>query len=639
MSDESKTRDSDRTPAVAAPSIKFRVPSQRAAGHARTSLPVATPPNSDIEYLTDDSGGPVWPVNSPTERQLLAEVAELFGSRLIAAEAQPGVAQPTRQGLVIGLGEGGEEAALYGHLTRRHSMSVDSVSDFPQSGGIAVILYCGPELDRELMQYLCLADRPQEAPGVIWGRDAAELHRQTLTASAAGTLSGPLTTGHMEIGPSTSSDTRQARDIMRTQLQSGAGMLMVKGHGDGISQHLGSAAALCVRAGPGEISADRAPECAYTGFCRVTEQPITAAVSTGSLIAPLEIAARVFVNLTCYGAYLGGPYVDPGWSIFSGLVANHTVGAVVAVPELSFSFYGPIKSELVPALKMGEPVGLALARFETNPTIKEIGFRFLLFGDPDVKAAPPPTGVALVQKDVESQQWKREPSQAIGHNSQRQAHNGDLELLRKVALIIKAETREEGSKTSKGLLHALSELEAEEDGPTAAHGASGERVRSAVLAHLATTKVRLFEAWELDAKVGTESQIAACPYCGWMSRPKIVQTPHGATREFRMCPYCRELEDLARPRKVGISIALPTVSIDLPRLPVSWAGGVYVVRSRPRLTSYAPWPKNAEGTPSQSLSVDLPSSPAGPAWVYAVWMEGLEISTASAPTFVSPQSS
>lgn len=628
---DSGQRKGQYSDAVSAP-VRFRVPQQLTGTvAARTTLPIATPPNPEVEFLTADDGTPVWPVNSPDERNMLSAIARVFGSKLADTSASPGSIAGNKAETVVGIGSAEDETALYCHLTSRRAVYLTSAGELSLSDPPAVVLFCGPEIERDLAQWLSLVPYNNRAPGLIWGRDRSELHRQVLSASCAAALNGPSPTSYVEIVQSEHMGANRSIQAMKERLGAGAGVLSIHGHSEGVSLPLAGGSALCRWPNLGRPSnSERGPECAYTGFCKALKTPVRDASAAGALISPHVIAARILVNTGCHGAFVGSSYIDSAWSIFPDIVTNPTVGAVLAVPELSLALLDPLRQELITALRGGEPVGVALAHFEDNPTVREIGFRFLLFGDPQVRASPPSGNPVVIRRDTASRQTRQLKVRVLPKESCDSA--SALEVLRRIALTIKLETREEGSETSRALLAHLVELEEEENMGLAIRGEIGSRVRAGVLAHLATTKVRLFEAWETGATLVRQApDLVPCPHCGWRNRPKIVMTWE-EKREFRICAYCSDVEDIQLPRKVNFSFALPEIVCTPLERSDAWAAAVYIVRSIPKHTRIIPWPSAMDGGPAASLSIDARISPAGPVRVYVVWMDGLEISSGCIPT-------
>jgi hypothetical protein len=605
------------------PPLRFRLPSL-SGPPAKTVLTVAAPPDPDVEYLKNDKGEPVWPVRSRVEMEMLRDVARLFGGEALETAAVPGTAATKNSEVVIGVGRADEEAALYAHLTGRISREVESVEELSGADVPAVVLACGPELDRDLLQWVFLLSYRGQAPGIIWGRDFDELHRQVLSSAGAATLNGPARVPHHVIGDRHRTGVRS----MTEELGLGAGVLHLTGHGDGVSQGLGVDGALCQRPHVGPDSGGRGPECVYTGFCKVVKKSVSDALAAGSLIPPDAVAARVLVNGSCHGISFGKGIVDPRWATFPALASNPRVGALVAVPELSIYRPGTIEEQLVAALRSGEAVGKALARFEEDPTMRELGFRFVLFGDPAVRAVPPSGQVTMIRRhDVSVQRQAR----ASSPPQLRDASVPGLEILRQIALDVKADTRAEGEVTSRALLDAIGELEETADKEEAIQGTIGHRIREAVLAHLETTKARLFEAWQGIATVSRSETLVTCPYCGWRSYSKIATLAPQEEREFRVCAYCSDIEDAALPRAQSVSLDLPSISRDPAQALDAWAAAVYVVRSLPDQTQRISWPRGSDGLPVLGFKLPVPESPQGPVRIYAVSIDGISVSSVAAP--------
>ncbi|HWC47664.1 MAG TPA: hypothetical protein VG448_02140 [Solirubrobacterales bacterium] len=607
------------------PPLRFRLPNLNARP-TKADLKVAAPPDPDIEFLKTDQGEPVWPVNSTVELEMLRDVAKVFGGRIVEVSAVPGVVEATKDEVVAGLGdEGGAEAGLYAHLTGRQSYEARSVEELDSIENLAVVLTCGPELDRDLLQWVSLLRYEKQSPGIVWGRDAVELHMQVLSSSCAAVLNGPAPTAYFGIGDRS----KDGIDAMTKKVSAGAGVLHLATHGDGISQELGSVGALCQRSQVPAGDVEQAPECVHTGYCKIVDKPVTEALASGALIPPSAFAGRILVNVTCHGVSFGRQIVDPRWTTFPSLVSNPRIGAIIGVPDLSFNLNGSIEEELIAALTSGEAVGRAVARFEENPTAKEMGHHFLLFGDPAVRAVPP--AATLIKQDSASRQKEKRSLQTA-----KDAPIPGLELLRRLAMDVKTETREKGMRTSQALLSGVDEIERAADKEEAVHGEPGRRIRKAAIEHLGTTKARLFEAWGPLAVTRTSARFVTCPYCGWRSHPKTITIGAEEPREFRMCPYCSDVEDIPPSRAGFFSLTLPRISRQPIADPDAWEAAAYVVRSFPGQTELIQWPMDSHGEPTPHLDLPPLDTSRGPIRIYAIAIEGLSIVSAAAP--VTPAS-
>jgi len=623
--------------------LRFRLPYQPSQdARTRTTLPISRSPDPDVEFLASDDEAPVWPVNSAEERVTVERMAKLFGAAVVEADAHPGVVEPESEERVMGVGLAAEEVALYCHLTGRRPMRATRVDELVLDDPPAVVLFCDKELDRELLQFLALATYGRQAPGVVWGRTPRELHLRVLAASCGAVLNGPVATPHRSIvGPGVGRvETRLAADELLQRLGEGVGVLSLHGHGNGVAQDLAVGAALCARLNSHPGDPARGPECLYTDVCRLLERPFTEAREQGMLVAPGAIAARVLLNTSCHGAFLGSASVDSAWSTFPDLATSPRVGALIVTPELSLTLPESTTGELVKALTGGETAGRAIVRFEENPTVQEVGLRLILFGDPRVRAAPA-NGLNIIERDTQSVQTWRRSSQVsvVGRREEAPDALSQIGLLRSLACSTVPETKERGELTSRNLLSSLAELEEEDDVAVSIGGGPGQRVREAVLDHLATTKVRLYQVWEQGAVVRRDQGLATCPQCGWRSKPMRVTCAAGTEREFMICPYCVDVWDNHVPVTVKLSLDLPNVNCDWTEPPVGWAAAVYIVSSRAKNTQMMRWPALADGSPVRNVVVDSDLAPPGPSRVYAIWLDGLAISSACAPVARSSSAS
>jgi hypothetical protein len=598
-----------------------------------TVLPVARVAAGTAEHLVDAGGFPVWPLSSPEDWNAIKSVAQLFGGSLTEVDSHPGVFSGGDE-VVMGIGDVGDELALYGHLTGRRVLQVASATEVPVDAPPAVVLGCGTRLDRDLAEVLSLASFDFQATGIIWGRSRAELLSQVLSSAAAATLNGPAATRQLSLvgsgGPTDPSGIRA--DEMEGQLRSGVGLLTISGHGDGVGLALGSGTALCARDTEWKVEAEpeRAPECMYSGICHRVKLRVEDASAGRRLIPPGVVTARVMVNLSCHGAFLGSPGIDSRWSILPGLIANPRIGALLAVPELSHVAPNTMGQEFIRALSDGVPVGRAIVRLEENPTIREVGCRMLLFGDPRVRAVPAKAAsmVKAATQSVQVDFARKSTGESFGPGPG--SPLSSLELMRRIAGVLRPETREAALRTSQVLVDRIGELEDEGDIGGATYGTRGQAVRSAVLEHLATTKARLFEAWEGSTTTKQLEGLVDCPNCGWRSRPRLIFLPSGRTREFRVCASCSDILDVDLGSEVRPFVDFPSVGLEKPYRSSGWAGAVYCIRVRATETQTFPWPVEEDGVPSPRFELDAGQLSKGPLRVYALFIDGLAIQSASA---------
>ena len=417
---------------------------------------------------------------------------------------------------------------------------------------------------------------------------------------------------------------------LRKALSNDLGVLVLHSHSYGICQDVGLEAALCGRMEADEADPERAPECVYSSTCFVLGRKVDEAAKSAALIPPGLISARILVDTGCHSAFLGSRAVDPSWSALRGLVLNPTVGALVASPDLSMNAISRIHEELFRALTAGESVGTAIVRYEEDPFLAKVGQRLVLFGDPDVCGGDG-AGLTVVKRNEEASSFRFSPSHDDLPTLAAPPATRDLALLRSVAFVIKKETRDRGKETSAEVCGLIAEMEGAKDAEAAIAGALGRELRTSVLRHLLTTKVRLHDAWQLGWQQERSSDVAQCPHCGWRVRPRTAVDLNGRKRESLSCSYCNDVWDVPVPPEVNLSLRGTQATVEGDVSSGTWAAALYVVHTEPQHNAMAYWPATDDGRPIPTYALPSDMRPSRPARLYAVCLVGLAIHVAAVP--------
>ncbi|HET8815242.1 MAG TPA: hypothetical protein VFM51_09850 [Solirubrobacterales bacterium] len=564
----------------------------------------------------------------------LTALSNLFGGTSVEVEASAAEKPRSGERPVLAVGDVKEEAQLYAHLTGRCLDWVESPREIGKELPDVIVIK-SLRLDCDLVQLLTLASYGDQAPGVIWGRTREELRRQVLVKSAAAFLNGPVAVRRVDQWSLDGSLKVSAQGIarLREQIGQGAGVLTLFAHGDGVGQRLGSGTAICGLLSAEGGDASRGPRCLETDFCHRLDKPVKEAFDKGLLISPMAMSARVLVNTGCYAGFVGNPAVDSPWASLPGFVNNPRIGALMVNPSLTYLLAGPMLNELAKYLETGVPVGRAVVRFEENPNIRNAGCRMLLFGDPEVRAAPP-AGPTLVQREAVAFHGGPKVSAATGPVVVNDSNLANMELVRLLAQSVRSETREQGTRTSNALVECIRKHEdaLASLGTDEAEVTMGASLRTAVFQHLATTKVRLYESWQKVATVNQVAEPQSCFNCGWRARPREVSLPGGGSRLSFICPHCNDVMDVPLPSEpLGVSMSNST--IELPRRIAAdrCGGAIFAVQFSARDTKMVPWPIDDEGKLASRVDLTEHDLPDGPVRIYAVIAEGLAIHSFGVP--------
>jgi hypothetical protein len=591
----------------------------------RPWLPVAEAREATAR-LADARGAAVWPACDEGDRAALRAVATLFGAELRAAPAGPALGRAAASGAVVGIGDCADEARLYAHLTGRGWRMVPSTAELERPLP-DVVLLAAPALDAHLVQELLREPAAPHVTGIIWGRTRAELRRRALVSSAARALDGPVRQRRTDVSLSMTGGVRRLRDLevlgprasadaLRRAVTQGSGVLTLFLHGDGVSMSLSPELALCSRLEPSAADDPRlAPACVVTGRCSTLRMDVEEAFA-GHVVGPGDVAARVLVMPTCYGAFVGTPACDASWGLLPRLLANPRIGAVVTPVEPSILAADLVAELLSAPLGRGVPVGQALTAYEREPAIASLGHRMLLFGDPDVRAAPRPG-----EADGAGARPRRP---RVVRRAARAGDHGDLAVLGLVAGSLR-----DGGDGARTAAEAEAALASYREAPGER---TGRAMRATLLAHVRTMKGRPYGPWLAAATLRRRAEHDACPGCAWPVRP-FDALVRGVARRLVTCPRCGVVADWPAGAELRIAAAPPRVELHLePRWADDWSAAVYLVPASARDTQMHAWPRTAAGAPERALSVDRSHWPAGPVEVRAVAIVGTSLLAAGTRT-------
>jgi hypothetical protein len=303
-----------------------------------------------------------------------------------------------------------------------------------------------------------------------------------------------------------------------------------------------------------------------------------------------------------------------------GLAINFNIGALVTTPDLSFHKGGNAEKELAQCLRGGATVRDALVKFQENPTVKELGFRPLLFGDPLVRGSSSASPVVMRRDSVSAQLLPVRSVPAAKAPTGQQA--SEIELIRGLTgpLAVKDQA---SADTSARMLQQLSEYEDAEGDEVVVKEAA---LRASVLRHLVRAKPRLWHGWIGIAHVEQLDDLEYCPNCSWTGRPRFITFPSGGEREFFSCVSCSEVFD--RPvEEPGLEVSThpPIFRLDDGVDRRRSMAAVYLYRTAQKDVQTIKWPLGDQQCPQRQMRLDLTSVEPGPIFIYVVLMEGLSL--------------
>jgi hypothetical protein len=608
------------------------------------------------------AGVPVWPLAGEDDRRALEVLCGVLGARLQVVPGGAGSPAPAPPGAeeVAALGGPLPEAALYASLTGRRVRAVRDAAELADGPRPAVVVAPREAVGAELFDALYEGAGDGPASGIVCA-PRAELRRQVLLRAAAAVLPARPAVRRLDYnalhplggngGDGVHFGAHTPPAALRAVAGAGAGVLTVFTHSDGVDAYLGPGMVACRQAAPpAGVPAARAPSCAALGHCLRLGRPIAHALAEGAILGPEGFRCGVLVWGTCFGWIEPSDALDARWALLDGFLASPAVGAVVTVPGLYFGDLqtGGLPLPLTLELAAGVEAGAAVARANRLPEMVRYGQRFVLFGDPRTRLAPPPAGEAAGEAAAEAAEaaapawatrvtslaWdegERDPAAsapgAAGDAPGDAAEEASLDL---AALLIDEQVakfaRGEGSapnlewnaRWAGAAGEALLAYRAarREGADAVAAEALAERF-SAVWADFLISCGRLAFNWLPFAEPGSlRLEERPCAGCGRRARGFVARLalPGAPPRRVTVCPRCQFVEDA--PASSGVALALEdgrTLRLQGTLPAGAWQARLRLWAQDRRNGVTLPWPGAADGRPVRALALpaELPLAGVG----------------------------
>jgi hypothetical protein len=273
------------------------------------------------------------------------------------------------------------------------------------------------------MDWLYSGLSTQPSPGIICAETPIDLHLQILVRSAAAALSAldkaendptvrldiipalPLERVHLPDHEMLGGDV-QSRDL-EWALQSGASLLNILTHSDGIDAYLGPKTVCPMNRIPFSVKKDRLPSCQVSGTCHRHNMPIQDALRSDLLFPPEMIIARILVWQVCWGLLTQQATIDPLWGIGLRLLQHTALGAVITPWQAVLADYDSL-DDLARRICSGLSVGDALSEFMRSGAARRSGLNMCLLGDPKVRL-PIQSSAARSDRPIKVKQRKPIP--------------------------------------------------------------------------------------------------------------------------------------------------------------------------------------------------------------------------------------
>lgn len=320
-------------------------------------------------------------------------------------------------GRVIGLGPSARSASLlYARLTRRPCQQATNIDDLALSCH-DVLVCCTSELTARLMYKLYVTGASAGVPGLMIAPTSKSLETVCLSQAAKVDLpnrsSGPrrifvnsrLNHRPIERGVDVFISGSHPSDDLVSRLSSGASILVLHGHGDGIDMSISSRQYLCPfldtegKSHPGWL----APRCQVLGRCtRVPTRPEIVNAKNEGWILPLSVLrAQIGVVLSCNAVRLQDGVIDSCYGLAAALLQQANFRAIITTWRLEGSAEDASQlNTLINDLSSGTMVGVAVASFNRSDIAAQFGTRLCVVGDPCVAIKPDPSFLRLPQMTV-----------------------------------------------------------------------------------------------------------------------------------------------------------------------------------------------------------------------------------------------
>lgn len=394
------------------------------------------------------------------------------------------------------------------------------------------------------------------------------------------------------------------RDV-RAALASGAGVLNVVTHSDGIDALLGPGILCPIGNWPPARHNHKTPACVITGRCHRSGQSLEEVRTADFVISPALIRARVLLWQGCFGIRFQDSVVEPVWGLLPHFLANSSLGAVLTSwevilprPEISRLF--------IQFLFCGLSLGEALFATMEYPAAQAVGWRLCLFGDPSLKLPLIDFHDGITQNPTDERPakpfgWKRSSAQ--------------WGFIRTYLTLALEHCSGEVANLAKDALAAAVDLEQRMSAqvPRTQTRDLDRQMRRALLKYFCRRGTVPAHDWMKLAENFSTQGTEHCDTCRQRTRTTVIRLGSGRwIRSLKMCPLCGIIED--KPRdwfsiSIKVSDACAVLKGEFPRS--HWTASLLVEPPLKERGFGVAWPRNPAGAPIRTFR--LPRSiPPGP---------------------------
>lgn len=412
-------------------------------------------------------------------------------------------------------------------------------------------------------------------------------------------------------------------DVRKDALTSGADVLSVLTHSDGIDADLGPSLVLCQGK---KLLSDRkrgsTPFCVASGGCarvgidhgELVDGNISSesflklpeALQSQQILPVEELQARVLIWLSCWGLPVSNSTVAPNYSLATGWVEFSNIGAVVTTWGLTFRTTQS-SLRIVDQFCQGEAIGCVVKKLNSNAAATNLLERFALLGDPDV--------LCPVLQPRESRFTYTEPARRTTPFCTSDA-----------AFAVEVVVGEEGSRSqrlsvsSQALIHALAN-----DNVGSSPLSDLQSIQNTLVDFVTTHGSELFRLWLPEELSGTEPVPVVCRWCSAPASAFNVRLSEYYGRLIEICPICGVTKDKPLDKelrdywidKTFIYLDCAPEEVDTLR--------VLFEPYNPAQRTYMDWPRNDKKLENY-VHFNPEELPVGPFYLSIVCLQGLGIS-------------
>lgn len=436
---------------------------------------------------------------------------------------------------VVALGaEAVAAAEIFATRTARRMRVVGNPSEVWRGERPDVLVATTKAAGHDLLAKLVPRDPEMSATGLLLAPDRDRLIEQAqLRATETARRSSPF---HIEVR----NDLEHGREVgpegavllgrstepaeIREALNSGAGLLSLTTHADGIDAMLPGGVLCPFDQLPASMDEARLPICIRADYCHRLKRDFGSAQQDPELVRPDELAADILLLNVCWGFLAEPALVDPRLTLMHRLLRNPRVGAVVAPWEIITTSSHEI-APLTAMLRGGTRLGLAVSRFVNQMRRRRNPIPLCVFGDPDLRLTPPP-------RDKGAPPASREVPTFLAM------------YLKAVQSILEDHQISLHETAAEGVVKYYEAIE----GPGAAGTEPGleATMRSSVLDFLVSRGGAISRNWEsFGLRPVFEDEEVPCDICEAPAKEAEValKAPTLQPRRIRRCPRCGCFED------------------------------------------------------------------------------------------------